>query len=474
MRKRLLLRAPAVERGNEIAQCGARLRLELVAGDHAARRLDQRQSLLARVVVQELHGGIAQAALGHVDDAFEGEIIGGGMHDAQIGERVTDFGALVKARSTDHAVRQPKGDEAVLELAHLERGAHQDGDLVELVAVALQRLDLLADRARFLLGIPGARHRDLFARILVGAQGLAEPALVVGDEMRGGGEDVGGRAIIALQPDHSRAGKILLEAQDVVDLGAAPAVDRLIVVADAADVLRALAEQPQPQILRDVGVLVLVDQGVFEPRLILREHGGMLPEQPDAFEQEVAEIGGVEHFQPILIGGIELSAPAVREARCLAGRHPVGREPAILPAVEEAGEQARRPALLVDVRGFQHLLEEADLVVNVQNGEIGFQPDELGMPPQDFHADGVEGAEPRHALDGLAEHSSDALLHLACRLVGEGNGENAVRVHVPGLDQPGHAGRENARLPRARAGEDQRRLVGKGDRGELLGIEVFE
>jgi hypothetical protein len=28
----------------------------------------------------------------------------------------------------------------------------------------------------------------------------------------------------------------VLEAQDVVDLGAAPAVDRLIVVADAADV----------------------------------------------------------------------------------------------------------------------------------------------------------------------------------------------------------------------------------------------
>jgi hypothetical protein len=50
-------------------------------------------------------------------------------------------------------------------------------------------------------------------------------------------------------------GKVLLEAQDVVDLGAAPAVDRLVVVADAADVLRALADQPQPEVLRDVGIL---------------------------------------------------------------------------------------------------------------------------------------------------------------------------------------------------------------------------
>ena len=104
------------------------------------------------------------------------------------------------------------------------------------MAAALQLLDLLADGAGFLLGIPGAGHGDLLARHVVGAQRLAEPAFVVRDQMRGGGEDMAGRAVIALQPDHDRAGKIVLEAQDVVDLGAAPAIDRLVVVADAADV----------------------------------------------------------------------------------------------------------------------------------------------------------------------------------------------------------------------------------------------
>src|SRR4029077_16770247 len=64
----------------------------------------------------------------------------------------------------------------------------------------------------------------------------AEPALVVGDQVRGGGEDVRGAAIVALEADHGRAREVVLEAQDVVDLGAAPAVDRLVVIADAADV----------------------------------------------------------------------------------------------------------------------------------------------------------------------------------------------------------------------------------------------
>ena len=164
------------------------------------------------------------------------------MHDAQIGERVADFRALVEARAADHAIGQAERDEAVLELAHLERGAHQDGDLVERVrapaaVVALELLDLLADRARLFLRIPARGDLHLLARHVLGAQRLAEPALVVGDEVRGGGEDVAGGAVVALEPDDLGAGEVVLEAQDVVDLGAAPAVDRLVVVADAADVL---------------------------------------------------------------------------------------------------------------------------------------------------------------------------------------------------------------------------------------------
>ena len=48
---------------------------------------------------------------------------------------------------------------------------------------ALQLLDLLADGARFLFRIPRAGDRHLLAGDVVGAQRLAEPAFVVGDQM---------------------------------------------------------------------------------------------------------------------------------------------------------------------------------------------------------------------------------------------------------------------------------------------------
>ena len=71
-----LLRAPAVEAVDQVAQRAARLGLQLVGLDDRARGLGQRDAALARVVVQQLDGGVAEAALGHVDDALEGEVVG--------------------------------------------------------------------------------------------------------------------------------------------------------------------------------------------------------------------------------------------------------------------------------------------------------------------------------------------------------------------------------------------------------------
>src|SRR5690606_15014924 len=220
-----------------------------------------------------------------------------------------DLLALIEARAADDAVVQADLDEAVLEGARLEGGAYKDRHVVEIVAAALRLLDLLADGARLLVRIPGGVNVDLavFGVVTIGKKRLAETAFIVGDEMRGRAEDMRGRAVVALQPDDGRAREILVEAQDVVDLGTAPAIDRLVVVAVAADIylllvfahgpfrrlrrlalrggglagrrpvglaavgrkvvapgLRPLRQQPQPQILRGVGVLVFVDEDVAE------------------------------------------------------------------------------------------------------------------------------------------------------------------------------------------------------------------
>src|SRR5712671_4730885 len=77
----------------------------------------------------------------------------------------------------------------------------------------------------------------------------------------------------------------------------------------------ALRQQPQPQILRHIRVLILVDQDVFEAPLILPQHFRMLAKKPDGLEQQVAEVGRVEDFQALLERRVELEAAPARKAR---------------------------------------------------------------------------------------------------------------------------------------------------------------
>ena len=233
-----------------------------------------------------------------------------------------------------------------------------------------------------------------------------------------------------------------------------------------------LRQQPQPQILRHVGVLVLVDQDVFETLLVLAKNFRRCAEQADILQQKIAEVGGVERLQPLLIGDVKLLALAVGEARRFARRHLFRRQAAVLPAVEDHGENARRPAFLVELLGFQDLFDDADLVVDVQNREIRLQTDHFRVAPQDFHADRMESAQPRHALDDLPDHLADAQLHLARRLVGEGDRQDVAGPGAAEIEDVGDPRRQNAGFPRPRAGQHQHRAVERLDCFPLLRVQI--
>ena len=215
----------------------------------SARRLRTAARRAARASSwMRLQRGVAEAALRHVDDALEVQDRWPAWRDAEISDRVPDLLALVEARAADDAIGQPERDEALFEGAHLEaRRARGSPSRSRLVPWRCSCLDVVADPARLLLVVPDAGPRSCSPGVAVGEQRLAEPALVVRDQARGGGEDMAGRAVVAFEADDLGAGKVLLEAQDVVDLGAAPAVDRLVVVADAADVAASPAPSSRSQ-----------------------------------------------------------------------------------------------------------------------------------------------------------------------------------------------------------------------------------
>src|SRR5262245_4191840 len=175
-------RAPAVEGGDQVLQGLARLGLELLGLGEEPRRLEQRHALRAGHLMQRFETGFTEPAPRRIEDALEFEVVRRIERHVEIGGRVPDLLALVEARAADDAIGQPERDEAVLERAHLERGADQDRDFAQGMTLPLKLLDILADDAGFLLVVPAALDRDLLARLAVGAERLAETSLVVSDE----------------------------------------------------------------------------------------------------------------------------------------------------------------------------------------------------------------------------------------------------------------------------------------------------
>ena len=208
--------------------------------------------------------------------------------------------------------------------------------------------------------------------------------------------------------------------------------------------------------------------------MIFGQHVVVLAQDADRVAQKIAEVAGIQRLQPLLVGAIELAALAIGEGARVALGNFVRSKPLVLPAVDHLRELARRPALVVEVLGLDELLQEPDLVVGVENGEVRLQPGEFGVAAQDLDADRVERAEPGHALDGLADQQADAHLHLARRLVGEGHREDLRGKGAAGGEDMGDARRQHTRLAGAGAGEHQNRSLGSFDGKALLRVEAGE
>ena len=303
---------------------------------------------------------------------------------------------------------------------------------------------------------------------------LPKTTAVVRDQSRCDREDVAARAIISFESDHLRAGKVPLEPQDVFDVGAAPGVDRLIVVADAAQIAVCLGEEAKPKILDDVGVLVLVDQDVAEPPPVRRENVVVFAQEPQRLEQEIAEIDGVERFQARLIALVERRAAAAGEYRALRsparawGRLPQFFHPSMRFARARAGQRfSSRFSACRSCLSRRSWSSESRMV------KLWSQAHELGVHAQDLRADRMEGAEPRHGLLGPGERA-DALAHLPRRLVGERHRQNLIGASAARGDEVGDSGGQHAGFADACAGENEDRPVQRLDRALLLLVQAVE
>ena len=432
------------------------------------RRLPQRYAALARQRAQALDRRRADAARRRVDGALEAGIVIANRDEAQIRERVLDLHALEEAQAAVDAVRQAVADQRLFEHARLRIRAIQDRAVAQPASSRVMRLDPVDDELGLVVLVERRVELDRLALLIVGPEVLAEPPGVLRNQSVRGLEDRAGRAIVLFEADDFGAWKIMAELDHVLDLGAAPAVDRLVVITDHEHRAAVAGQRAQPGVLQRVGVLELVDQDVAEAVAVVRLDVAVVAAQLVSAQQQFGEIDQPARCALRFVRAVDAHEVALRE---IAHVHHRRRAPSFLfLRIDPAGDLLRHPLLFGKIEAADHALDQTYLIVGVENLEVLRQARVLPVQPQHAMRDAVKGADPhrphRHAHEAL-----DAPAHLGRRLVGERHRKNRMRRDVLDFDQPGDAVREHARLAGTGTGQHQAMLGRRGDGVALRGVE---
>ena len=431
----------------------------------------------------------AEAAAGFVDDAAKSfvrlPIVGHGRK-AQQRQRVLDLGASVEADVPDETIGDPGPHQGFLEAAGEEVVAIENRHLGPTSAFALAGQQRLGEASGFGVAVTIAHDLDASPLPFPGEERFAEARLVLRDDRVGGREDMAGRAKVLLEPDVDGVGKVTTEPAYVRHISAAPAVDRLVIVTNGEDPLAMRGKHLQPGVLSEIDVLVFVGVNPIELPGPSRPVIGVLEERERRPEEKIAEVRGVRFPQPSLIfpvgaggrqksaasiGALARFASAIRFWTCAAAAFGVisrSLNLAMWPATILTG--SRLPLSSSSVERFSAFMTRRSMrrassasrmsKFSTQGGDFGGAAKLTGRQA-------VECAEPI-GRRVRAERSADAVRHLACRLIGERDGEHPMRRNAIDRDAVRDRGGEGRGLARSCPGQDQDRA--RMSRGCDLGV----
>mgnify|MGYP001628042608 CR=1 FL=1 len=326
----------------------------------------------------------------------------------------------------------------------------EDRHLVERSAGDPQLPDRLDDQLRLLPLVGAGHHADRRALLVLRPELLRLAVHGARDDGVGGPQDALGAPVVLLELDDRGVRELLAEVEDVAPVGASPAVDALVVVADHGHLAVLRGDGPHQPVLHVVGVLELVDEQVPEAPTELDPEALLGLDREHQAVDEVREVERVGLRHALLVLGVDALDLLVED---VADDHVAGAADLLLLPADPVDEELRRVALLVELHVLEHALHHRAAVLVVVDGEVALHADLVGVATQQPRAGRVEGADPEIARPA-ADEVAEPLPHLLGGLVGEGDGQDVPGRHRPLRHQVRHAVGDDARLAAARARED--------------------
>lgn len=336
------------------------------------------------------------------------------------------------------------------------------------VGAQVQAEDFHGHALGFGVFVAAADHADLVAVTHFTPQLLFEFVRVVRNQHVGAAQDAAGGAVVLLQHHHFQGRVIVLEQHQVFRAGAAPGVDRLVVVAYHGELVAFADQQFHQQILAGVGVLVFVHQQVADLVLPFFQDVVMFLEQFYRQQDQVVEVHRVERLERALVVGVDDGGGLFLGVACVFqgfGRQDQVVFPGADHVLDLVDAVVARVFLLHDVghQGFD--------VGLVEDREARFIAQPHMFLADDVQAQVVKGAHRQAAAFTALEQRADPFLHLPRGLVGKGHGDDVLGTDAAALDQMRNFAGDHAGLAGACAGEHQKRAADVAHGFLLPGIE---
>ena len=395
------------------------------------------------------------------------------LEDAEKRQDVFDVGSLEEFESAPLLERNLPIGELDLEVGRHVAGAKENGDLAQRCAFLVQLQNSIDDELRLLLLVAGGDEPRRLTTSPLRPEVLRKSLGSARYERIGDAQDRLRRPIILLERNHRCGGKLFGKVEDVSEIGAAKRVDALRVIADDSDVLVRTAHSAENARLKDVGVLILVDEDVVvQPRDLLPKLRRRL-EQKRPEEQKVIVVDEISFLLPSGVIGIDPGEilEVVDELRIRIANDVLDRDLGVeVPGVDVLERLLFREALRF--RGVSELsarqLHQVGGVALIHDGKILRQASSLSVATQQAVSGGVE----RPAVNALAVAAHQPLgarQHFLRGASREGEKQNSLGGNAA-LDQVRDAIYECAGLSRPGTGNDQQRAVDVCRCCRLLGI----
>ena len=237
--------------------------------------------------------GIANAG-DEADHAHEADLVLAVHGELHEGGDVFDMRLLKEAQTTGDLKRDAALGELHLDLHAVEVRTVEHGDVVEFRAFVLQLEHALRDEGGLRGGIVEGDERGQHAlRLACRREIFRNLPAIHGDGGIGEVQHLRHAAVVHLDLVGAGTGPVLVEFEDVRDIGAAPGVDGLRVIAHDHEIALRTGEQLDEAALEAVGVLILIDEDELELTAVALQQVFVFLQQLHGEREEVVKVHAV-------------------------------------------------------------------------------------------------------------------------------------------------------------------------------------